>query len=177
LTAAGLAEARTLAARLTVELDPTSVVVLASRSARAIETAEVVAAALGRPVSERTCDLCEVHPGAVEGLTPDEMERRYGPSYQFVPGGDRWPDWLPRALASLERIAAVYRGRSIVALTHSGVVRASFVAFGGMPPGLASRVRSANTGITEWSTLPDEGTAGAGAWRLDRHNDVAHLRA
>jgi broad specificity phosphatase PhoE len=151
------------------------VVVLASNAPRAIGTAEIVAEALGTEVAERTCDLCEVHPGAAEGLTPEEMAERYGPSYRSVPGAEWWPDWLPRACAGLERIARAHRGRQIVAVTHSGVIRASFVAFGGMPPERANRIWSANTAITEWSTGADPVPGTGPAWRLDRHNDAAHL--
>ena len=78
LTPLGIGQARALAARLAAEVGSAPVVVLASRSARAITTAEIVADALGVAVAERTCDLCEVHPGAAEGLTPAEMERLSG---------------------------------------------------------------------------------------------------
>jgi broad specificity phosphatase PhoE len=177
LTAAGLVQARALATRLTADAGLASPVVLASNSPRAIGTAEIVAEALGVPVAERTCDLCEVHPGAAEGLTPAEMERRFGPSYRFVPGAEWWPDWLPRARAGLGRIVASYPGRPILAVTHSGIVRASFVAFGGMPPDQAARIWSANTAITEWSSRGGDEAGDAAVWWLDRHNDTAHLPA
>jgi broad specificity phosphatase PhoE len=177
LTAAGAAQARALGARLAADTGLTSAVVLASNSPRAIGTAEILAEALGTTVAERTCDLCELHPGAAEGLTPEEMAERYGPSYRDVPGAEWWPDWLPRARAGLERIALAYRGRPIVAVTHSGVIRASFVAFGGMPPEQASRIWAASTAITEWSTGAGLDSEAAAAWRLDRHNDAAHLGA
>jgi probable phosphoglycerate mutase len=175
LTEVGVAQARALAARLARDGTLSSAVILASNSRRSIDTAEILAETLGLPVAERTCDLCEMHPGAAEGLTPEEMERQYGPSYQFVPGADHRPDWLPRACAALERIAASYRGRSILAATHSGVIRASFMAFGRMPAQQANQVWAANTGITEWSSLHGIDAGSECLWRLERHNDAAHL--
>src|SRR5438552_3169126 len=79
LTPIGVSQARALAARLTRNPTLTSPVILASRAKRAIDTAQIVADALSVQVAERTCDLCEAHPGAAEGLTPEEMDREYGP--------------------------------------------------------------------------------------------------
>ncbi len=175
LTELGVAQAKALAARLARDGTLTAAVVLASNSRRAIDTAEILAETLGAPLAERTCDLCEVHPGAAEGLTQEEMERRYGPTYQSVPGADHFPDWLPRACAALERIATTYQGRQILAATHSGVIRASFVAFGRMPVLQSGQVWSNNTGITEWSSIQGVDAGSERLWRLDRHNDAAHL--
>jgi broad specificity phosphatase PhoE len=175
LTETGVVQARALAARLAADPTLAAPVVLASMARRSIDTAEIVAEALGVPLAERTCALCEMHPGAAEGLTPLEMERRYGPSYRYVPGAEHFPDWVPRAGAALERIAATYRGRQILAVTHSGVIRASFAVFGGMPVAHTARLWSANTGITEWSGTDGTAWDTAGPWRLDRHNDAAHL--
>jgi broad specificity phosphatase PhoE len=177
LTDTGVAQAEALAARLASDNALTSAVVLASNAQRSITTAEILAAALGAPVAERTCDLCEMHPGAAEGLTQEEMARRYGPSYRFVPGAEYFPDWLPRIGAALARIAATYRGRRILAVTHFGVIAASFVALGGMPPPQASYVRSENTGITEWWSSPAGDAGSDGPWQLARHNDAAHLES
>lgn len=152
-------------------------VILASNSRRSYETAEIVAETLGAPVAERTCDLCEMHPGAAEGLTPEEMERQYGPSYDSVPGAEAFADSLSRACAALDGIVARYRGRPILAVTHSGVIRTSFVAFGEMSWRRANWVFAENTGITEWSSIR-RGVVAPGdedrLW-LERHNDVSHL--
>src|SRR4051794_30023408 len=46
-------------------------VVRTSLLPRAIETAEIIAPALGGHLgpAERDCDLCELHPGACDGMT------------------------------------------------------------------------------------------------------------
>jgi hypothetical protein len=46
-----------------------------------------------------------------------------------------------------------------------------------MPPEQANRIWSANTAITEWSARAAPGPGAELAWRLDRHNDAAHLGA
>ena len=175
LTETGIAQAKALAARLARAAEITEPVVLASASRRSIDTAVILARTLGARLAERTCDLCEMHPGAAEGLTQEEMERQFGPSYQHVPGAEDFSTLIARLGPALERIADAYRGHTILAVTHSGVVSASLVALGGMPMLQASRLQPANTGITEWAS-PQEGAGERECWwRLQRYNDTAHL--
>jgi broad specificity phosphatase PhoE len=115
-----------------------------------------------------------MHPGDAEGLTYDEMCERFGPNLSYVPGGEYFPNWLPDATVRLQRIAETYRGKAVVALTHNGVHKASFVAFGRMPPREAETIQTDNTGITEWICMLDDERR-RGVWRLERHTDVAHL--
>jgi probable phosphoglycerate mutase len=181
LTATGFGQAQALADRIAKTIEPGEIAaVMSSRARRAIETAEAVAAAIGISVSEPDCDLCEMHPGEAEGLTQQEMEQRFGPSFEFVPGAECFPDWLPRADAALNRIASTFAGRTVVCLTHAGVIRASLVNFGMMPRREASMTIPANTSITEWSCLVDgvlesNPFRARGVWCLERFNDVAHL--
>jgi broad specificity phosphatase PhoE len=128
VTEIGAAQARALATRLARDATLSAAVVLASNARRSIDTAEVLAATLGVEVAERTCDLCEEHPGAAEGLTPAEMQRQFGPSYQSVPGAEDFPTVIARVGAALERIAATYAagparragdGSSAIAVTSS----------------------------------------------------------
>lgn len=171
----GIAQAKALAARLARDPTLTVVVVLASKARRSFQTAEIVAETLGVSVIERTCDLCENHPGAAEGLTQSEMAEQFGPSYASVPRAEAQSAFIPRACASLERIVTTYGGRQILAVTHSGVIKASFVALGKMPMPQAMQVWSANTGITEWSLTRVDDAGNDVVWRLARHNDTAHL--
>lgn len=174
LTDAGVAQATLLAERLAGDRTLTSVVILASLAARTIETAEILADALGVAVAERTCDLCEVHPGAMEGLTHDEVMRQYG-DYPAVPGRQCFEEWYPGAHEALLRIATRYRGQQILAVTHNGVIDASFGAFGLMPMRRRIQVAAAHTSITEWSSVPPLDGEHEASWRLERHNDAAHL--
>jgi probable phosphoglycerate mutase len=150
--------------------------VLSSMARRTIETAEPIASALDVALLPPTCDLCEMHPGEAEGLTDAEMRAKFGFTMREVPGGEHYPDWLSRATDVLHRIAATWAGRTVICVTHSGVLRASFVAFGKMPHDEAAVTQAANTSITEWSCgLDPEPGRRPGVWRLDRYNDAAHL--
>jgi probable phosphoglycerate mutase len=172
LTPTGLKQARRLAAVLAAFGSDSGApaVVLSSRAARAEQTADIVASALGVPVQERTCDLCEMHPGAAEGLTPAEMEARYGPSYASVPGAEHFPDWLPSAIKALHRVVERYGGSTIIAVTHTAVVKASFRAFADPSVDDVRDIRPGNTGITEWVGRP------GATWHLERYDDLRHLR-
>lgn len=169
LTGAGVEQARRLARALAAAAPVGGVVVLSSRAARASQTAEIVADALGLPVRERTCDLCEMHPGDAEGLTQSEMEARFGPSYASVPGAEHFPDWLPSAVSALRGVGERYHGHWIVAVTRFAVVRASFCAFAHQSEAEIRDLRPSNTGITEW--VSEDG----GVWGLERYDDVRHL--
>ena len=172
LTEDGVTQAKALGARLACDPTLASVVVLASKAARTIQTAEIIADMLGVQVVEQTCELCEVHPGAMEGLTDEEVRQRYGGDYGAIPGRETFEAWYPRAHTGLRRITAEYCGHEILAVTHNGVINASFGVFGGMPVSPQTQVRAANTSITEWSSIGDVKDK---LWRLERHNDTAHL--
>lgn len=151
-------------------------VVLSSRAARAVQTAEAIAAASGLRVSEQTCDLCEGHPGAAEGLTDDEALARFGSVvYTRIPGAEPWPDWLPLQIVVLHRLMERYVGQTVVAVTHNGVVKASFAAFANMPGTFAGHIAVPNTSITEWVRETGTGSFYDGMWQLVRHGDIGHL--
>jgi probable phosphoglycerate mutase len=91
------------------------------------------------------------------------------------PGGESWAAFLLRVGAALERITNEHAGKTIVVVTHGGVIDGSFVHFFGMP---MQRVPPAgfathNTAITHWERVPHRGRL---RWRLAGYNDHAHLR-
>ena len=53
----------------------TTDVVLTSILPRAVETAQILAPALGEPEIEQDCDLCELHPGDADGIPWDRVPR------------------------------------------------------------------------------------------------------
>ena len=114
-----------------------------------------------------------MHPGAAEGLTQHEMAERFGPNYAFVPGAEAWPQFLPRGSEALERLAGTHYGRTVIGVTESAVVKASFVAFGGMPVSAAEVIMTAPASVTEWSCLVQGDIRRVGTWRLERYNDTS----
>lgn len=134
-----------------------------------------MAEALGIVPAAPTCDLCEMHPGEAEGLTVAEMQQRWGRNYAAVPGAQYFPDWLPGAQRRLRVLAEQHRGRTVLAVTHNAVVRASFLAFAGMPKRAALRMRVDHTGLTIWTRPTRPADQRRPGWSLERHNDTAHL--
>ena len=94
LTDRGREQATALRDRLFETRELHADVLLTSKLPRAIETAEILAPALGDLVPQRDCDLCELHPGECDGLRWEEYRRRYGfdmriePERPMSPGGE-----------------------------------------------------------------------------------------
>ena len=180
LTDAGRAQAEALRDRLarTGELAETSAL-WTSILPRAIETAEIIAPALGGLTADRHCDLCEMHVGEADGITWDEFEERYRPSRSrspydpICPGGESWAGFLVRAGGALRRLADDHTGQTVVVVCHGGVIDASFAALGNLALRRSFDLRIENASITEWTSDP---AAAELRWRLNRFNDTAHLR-
>ncbi len=172
----GRAQAERAAARLSeiVAVEELAAVI-SSRRLRSVETAEVIASSLGIAGGGPTCDLCQMHPGAAEGLTQEEMAERFGPNYAFVPGAEPWPEFVTRATDALRGIARRHRGGTVLAVTESAVVKVSFIALGGMPRAAAEVIMTEEGSITEWSCLVEGDIRRVGTWRLERYNETAVL--
>jgi probable phosphoglycerate mutase len=189
LTDRGVLQAKALYERLcrTGELAGASAL-LTSVLPRAIQTAEIIAPALGGLDVEQRCELCEIHPGEGDGLTWEEFGARYRPEglasgnpYRaMAPDGESWAGFFVRVGEALLRAAADHAGRTVVVVCHGGVIEGAFAALGGLPLRRPFDVRIENTSLTEWSYQPVDGDLGNAGhrlarWRLDRFNDSAHL--
>lgn len=163
-----------LAARGHIEAN----VLLASELPRAIETAEIIAPALGMATVKRDCDLCEVHTGDADGMDWADYTHRYGtldmaaePDRFFAPGGDSWNSFNERVRTVMNRLARDHRGRTVVAVSHAGVISASLKAlFDVSPSAPGALLRPTNTGLTEWEHQPE-----TDSWMLRYYNDASHL--
>lgn len=178
LTKRGVRQAEALAERLarTGELDGATAF-YTSVLPRAIETAEILAPALGGARFVRTCSLCERHPGEADGLTWAEYGRRYkrrslpgdDPDAPLAPGGESWADFVDRASTALADLADAHRGDLVVVVAHGGIVDSSMISFLGLSDhGRSVRLHPEHTSLTEWQHV---GTK----WRLVRYSDGAHL--
>ncbi|MGH9154675.1 MAG: histidine phosphatase family protein [Acidimicrobiales bacterium] len=177
LSPVGRAQVGALADRLarTGELGPVTALVT-SVLPRAIETAEILAPALGGLAVVRDCDVCEIHPGEGDALPWSEFDARYGdgwsgrPFNAAAPGAESGADFAVRVGRTLRRLADQHEGGTVVVACHGGVVEGSFVAFGNQPLVPAFGFHVHNASITEW-------THHDGRWWLARFNDAAHLPA
>jgi probable phosphoglycerate mutase len=178
LTEHGRRQVEALAGRLrhTGELEG-AVALYSSILPRAVESAEILAPALGGLPVQSTCDLCERHVGDADGMTWSEYEAQYGvttdwssdPDREFAPGGETWMGFLDRAEAALYEVMERHPGRLVVVASHGGVVATSMKRFLGLADhGAALRCHPDNSSMTEWSWT-------GARWWLVRYNDAAHL--
>ena len=178
LTPLGRAQAGALRDHLAASGRVRADVLLASVLPRAIETASIIAPGVQLEVSGHECDLCEVHTGEADGLTWTEYAARYGsfdmeaePDRVFAPAGESWNTFHERVQRMLLRVADDYKGQTVVAVCHAGVIMASVRLLLGVPhPGTNARLRPTNTGLTEW-----EHDLTLDRWTLHSFNETGHL--
>lgn len=125
LSPLGRDQARALAERLVPERISR---VWTSDMARAVQTGEIVAAALGADVVVRT-GLREFGVGHAAGTTgdPDPFAETFaawldGDLAARIPGGESGEDVVQRYTAVLEEIADAHRGESVLVVSHGGVM-------------------------------------------------------
>jgi len=185
LTPLGVTQAERLRDRLAATGEITADALIASTLPRAMQTAEIVAPALGLEIIPDD-DLHEMRPGAADGLRLGEYIERYGPFrdfreepyYPIAPGGDSWGNFVARVGDALHRIARAYDGKTVVAVCHGGVVDASLLIGLGMAAiaPAVGQFHTHNTSITEWERGLLVRTARTQRWRLIRYNDDLHTR-
>ncbi len=73
---------------------------------------------------------------------------------------------------ALNRIEQEYDGKTIVIVTHGGVIQAAFGYFFGISPVTIPGVAVENTSITHW-VRPEKPPR----WTLKRYNDTRHLES
>jgi probable phosphoglycerate mutase len=180
-TCSGLSDfGRQQAARLRDRLadtgEITATALYASSFPRAIETAEIIAPALGVPVLEDP-GFGEHDPGTeCDGLSFNDFVERYGmpdwesdPHAVTFPGGETVAQFHFRVGATLSRVVHEHRGGAIVVACHGGVVDAALRALLRLPALGAFELQTTNTSLTEVVTTRRD------RWRLVRYNDAAHL--
>jgi len=183
LTERGMRQAQALADRLvrTGELADASML-FTSVLPRAIETAEIVAPALGGLKVSQDCNFCELHVGAADALLPwVEFEKRYQPEEHrhdrfrpAAPGAESWATFFARVGTALAGVAAEHPGATVVIVSHGGVIEASLIALGNLPLHRSFDLAIGNTSLTEW-TSPAGVETRERRWTLVRVNDTAHL--
>jgi alpha-ribazole phosphatase len=170
----GRSQARAAAARL-ASYRPAAL--YASDLARAAETAEIIGVQLGFTPAQMP-ELREIHVGQWEGLTPEELYRRFpehmreydrDPARTVRLGGESYAQLQERALVALNRIRESHNpGETILAVSHGGTIRALLCHVIGLDLAYFGRMWLDNGSFTELRL-------GTNGWRLLRLNDTAHL--
>lgn len=148
--------------------------IVTSPLGRALQTAEIIAAALGLPV-EHELGLMEYDIGEVAGLSGAEIRARYpeiAAAYgrrerPRFPGEEGREAFHARVRATLDRLRE--SDEEMVAVAHGGVVSAICYAVLGLDTRRPGLVEVANCSITE--IAPDR----LGRPTIRRHNDTCHL--
>jgi broad specificity phosphatase PhoE len=145
LTDRGIAQAESLAARLHEAGDRYGLLAC-SPLRRARQTADIVSARLGLPITAELDDLREVNVGELDGRADARAWRVYeatlaawrsGQLGQRFPGGETGDELVARTERALVRIAAGAGRADAVVIAHGASIRAALPALTGQPdPGL-----------------------------------------
>ena len=122
----GREQAAIAAPRLVGEVDA----IVASPQQRAVETAQIIADALGIGGVDTDDGLREIDVGEWTGLTLDVVESRWGDELRAwrageldaPPGGENRHDFLDRILAALGRVRDANGDQRTLVLTHGGAI-------------------------------------------------------
>ncbi len=170
----GKTQARKVAERL---LRAEATALYTSDILRAAETAEIIGQTV-RLTPNVLLDLREIDVGQWEGLTPEELYRRFpdhmreferDPARTVRLGGESYAQLQVRALRAMEQIQRTHKGdETVVAVSHGGTIRALLCHVIGLDLAHFGRLWLDNGSITELRH-------GANGWRLVRLNDAAHM--
>jgi probable phosphoglycerate mutase len=153
---------------------------------RAIETAEILAPALGHLEVRSECDFCEGHPGEADGLTWAELDERYPATGDWdgdtkrAPGWETWVEMGDRVARALESLVERHAGELVVVACHGGVVVHSMLHYLGLDlggGGTRAWFAADNASLTEWRFASNPFNKTAIPVQLVRYNDHGHLGA
>lgn len=150
---------------------------IASHYARAQETAQIIAPALGGLDVIEDDGFGEHDPGPdCDGMGFDEYVERYGagwwqgdPFAISFPGGETIAAFQFRIGQAVRRTIDAFPEKTVVVVCHGGVIDAVLRMALKSPPTGGFEIFTLNTSITELHLVKDN------LWRLIRYNDVGHL--
>jgi 2,3-bisphosphoglycerate-dependent phosphoglycerate mutase len=173
LTERGIAQAKALGERLARE---TFSALYSSDLGRAVETAQVIAAATGHKIVT-DARLRERHLGIFQGLSGDEIREKYPEEYRLhrtfsptyiIPKGESVEQQVARNVDFLNEIAVKHLGETIVVVTHGGVLSGLFRHTFSIPYDAPRRFEFTNAGLNVFNYED-------GHWYLQTWGDISHL--
>ena len=178
LTDFGRLQAQALRDRLITGRDVSATVLISSNFPRAVETAQILAPALGSMPITIDSGWGEHDPGPeLDGMPWDVYIDKFGiptwsdPDEVMFPGGETVGQFHTRVVRTLRETVRKHEGDTIVVACHGGVVDAVLRHTLQMHQTGKFELHTLNTSITEIVHI--EGSK----WRLVRYNDAAHLAA
>ncbi|HYD09674.1 MAG TPA: histidine phosphatase family protein, partial [Acidimicrobiales bacterium] len=177
----GRQQAQALHDRLATTGEIEADVLLTSELPRAIETAQIIAPAIGADlVAEQDCDLCEIHVGdEAEGLTWEQFGERWpsstwDPNVSTTEGGESWYGFGERVLRTIEKHTSTHADKTIVAAVHGGIIEQAIYRLLGLDAARNQIGHVVNTSITELWLRENPFRPQGPRWELTRYNDHAH---
>jgi broad specificity phosphatase PhoE len=161
-----------------------SVALYSSVMPRAVETAQIIAPALGDLEVRPECDFCEGHPGEADGLTWAELAERFpvddttwDGNLRRAPGWETWRELGDRVARALGTLVERHGAQTVVVACHGGVVVHAMYHFLGLDPSGGDRAWIApdNASLTEFRFVPNPWEKSTMPVHLVRYNDHAHL--
>lgn len=176
LSPLGRKQAEALAERLRATGELQADVLVSSTMPRAVETAELIAPALGDLPVVLDDGVREHEPGQdVDGMTFAAFVERFGrpdwasdPYHHGFPGGETLAEFQHRVATALHRLVRTHAGKTVVVSCHGGVIDVAVRTFLRTPMTGGFETWTRNTSITEFERAES-------VWRLHRYNDAAHL--
>jgi probable phosphoglycerate mutase len=173
----GRRQAEALRDRLATTHELVADALYASAYPRAIETAEIIAPALGGLDVKVDEGFGEHDPGPdCDGMTFDAFIAAHGrpdwesdPHAVTFPGGETVAQFHHRVGVALRATLERHAGRTVVVVSHGGVVDAVLRIAVRAPVTGTFEVHTRNTSLTELVLVR------SGRWRIERYNDHAHL--
>ena len=156
LTGSGRAQAEAIAGRLqTEEVNA----LYSSDLGRAYTTAQFVSHKTGQNILTDK-RLRELHLGKFEGLTEEEVEKRFPEEYVYLknadpgytyPGGESKEQFSLRVISCLEELMGKHQGEQIVVITHGGALSRLFRYTLGMPVVGSNEYKICNAALNVFS--------------------------
>ena len=177
LTDHGRLQAEALRNRLSAGHDVEATALFASNFPRALETANIIAPAVGSLPVTVDSGWGEHDPGPdCDGMTYDEFIERFGmprwdgdPHDVVYPGGETISQFHDRVMETLRRTVRKHEGGTIVIACHAGVIDAVMRHTLHMHQTGKFELHTQNTSLTELFHVQGS------KWRLVRYNDASHL--
>ncbi len=161
---------------------------ISSSLRRAVETAAIIAPALGLPV-QIDHRLHEIDAGEGDGMLQADLYARYGtPDFELdalrpiADGAESWASFMLRVGREISRVAAESVGKTVVIVTHGGFIEGTFSYFFKLNPlelpPVSFYVQNTalthwhHTAATHWHTWTRQSRP---RWQLVSYNDAAHL--
>lgn len=150
---------------------------------RAIQTAEILAPAVGGHEIVSECAFCEGHPGEADGMTFAAFSELSGGAQwsedeRPVPGWETWTEMGERVAVSLASLVERHPGETVVVACHGGVVVHAMLRYLDLGAGDSQQrawFAATNSSVTEFRFAQNPYRTGTLPVELVRYNDHAHL--